>query len=66
MDCSVLLPFGTQEEVIAVTKQTLREGMVGGAYMFSPCTDLTDSCNLDNVLAMMQTWKKFGHYPIST
>jgi hypothetical protein len=66
MDCSVLLPFGTQEEVIAVTKQTLREGMVGGAYMFSPCTDLTDSCNLDNVLAMMQTWKKFGNYPIST
>ena len=65
MDSSILLPFGSKEEVIETTKATLKAGMPNGGYMFSPCTDLTDSCKLDNVEAMMATWKKYCHYPIN-
>jgi uroporphyrinogen decarboxylase len=65
MDSEVLLPFGSTEEVIAVTKATLKAGMPNGGYMFSPCTDLTDSCKLENVEVMMATYKKYCQYPIN-
>lgn len=65
MDSEVLLPFGTKDEVIKTTKATLKAGMPGGGYMFSPCTDLTDSCKLENVETMMATWKKYGTYPMN-
>ena len=62
MDCSILLPFGSIEEVVEETRKILKTGMPGGGYMFSPCTDLTDSCNLENAEAMLETVKKYGRY----
>ncbi|MHA1698694.1 MAG: uroporphyrinogen decarboxylase family protein, partial [Promethearchaeota archaeon] len=65
IDCSILLPYGTHQEVIEATKKCLKDGAPGGGYMFSPCTDLTDSCRLDNVEVMMETYKKYRNYPIN-
>jgi len=62
MDCSILLPFGTVEEVVEETKKILKAGMPGGGFMFSPCTDLTDSCKLENAEAMLEVVKKYGVY----
>ncbi|MHA1732430.1 MAG: uroporphyrinogen decarboxylase family protein [Promethearchaeota archaeon] len=63
IDCSRLLPYGTPAEVVEATKKCLRDGAPGGGYVFSPCTDLTDSCRLDNVEAMMAAVQKYGAYP---
>ncbi len=63
IDSSRLLPYGSTDEVVAATKQCLRDGAPGGGYVLSPCTDLTDSCTLANAEAMMAAWKKYGHYP---
>jgi uroporphyrinogen decarboxylase len=65
IDCSRLLPYGTKEQVIDATKECLRVGAPDGGYMFSPCTDLTDSCKLENVEVMMDTYKKYRKYPIN-
>jgi hypothetical protein len=65
MDCSRLLPFGSPQEVVEATKKCLRDGSPGGRYMFSPCTDLTDSCRLENAVAMMGTFKKYCNYPVT-
>lgn len=65
IDCSRLLPYGSRYEVIEAVKDCLRVGAPGGGYMFSPCTDLTDSCTLENVEVMMATYKKFRTYPIT-
>lgn len=65
IDSSRLLPFGTKEDVIEETKKCLRDGAPGGGYMFSPCTDLTDSCKLENAEVMMETYKKYRNYPIN-
>ncbi len=65
IDSSRLLPYGTTEEVAAEVKKCLRDGAPGGGYMFSPCTDLTDSCKLENAIAMMETYKKYRKYPIN-
>ncbi|MFX0101793.1 MAG: uroporphyrinogen decarboxylase family protein, partial [Candidatus Hodarchaeota archaeon] len=65
MDSSRLLPYGTKEQVIEATKKCLRDGAPDGGYMFSPCTDLTDSCKLENAEVMMETYKKYRNYPIN-
>jgi hypothetical protein len=65
IDCSILLPYGSPDEVVETTKQCLRDGMPGYGYMFSPCTDFTDSCKLENVEIMMETYKKYRDYPIN-
>lgn len=32
--------------------------------MLSPCTDITNSCKLDNVITMIGATKKYGQYPL--
>ncbi|MEX2684068.1 MAG: uroporphyrinogen decarboxylase family protein [Candidatus Sigynarchaeota archaeon] len=65
IDSSRLLPYGTPEEVAAEVKKCLRDGAPGGGYMFSPCTDLTDSCKVENAVIMMETYRKYRSYPIN-
>ena len=64
IDVSGLLPFGTTDDVVEAVKKCIKDAAEGGGYMLSPCTDITDSCKLDNVLAMMDAAKKYGNYPI--
>lgn len=62
IDVSNLLPYGTREEVAVATKECLKAGGPGGGYIFAPCTDLTNSCNFDNVITMMNTYRKHRNY----
>ncbi|MHA1820392.1 MAG: uroporphyrinogen decarboxylase family protein [Promethearchaeota archaeon] len=64
IDVSRLIPYGTKEEVIEATKKCLKDGAPGGGYIFSTCSDLTNSCKLENAEIMMQTYKKYRDYPI--
>jgi uroporphyrinogen decarboxylase len=65
LDCSVLLPFGTPEEVVQATKQCLKDAASGGGYILGPTTDITDSCKPENIKIMMDTLLKHGTYPIN-
>jgi len=65
IDVSQLLPYGTKEEVVSTVKQCIKDAGEGGGYILSPCTDITDSCNLENVLTMISTTKKYGKYPLN-
>lgn len=62
LDCSQLLPFGSQNEVITATKKCLDDAMSGGGYICGPTTDITDSCNPLNIKAMVETVHKRGYY----
>lgn len=65
IDVSRLIPYGTKEEVIDAVKQCLRDGARGGGFIFSTCSDLTNSCKLENAITMMETYKKYRNYPIN-
>jgi len=65
IDSSQLLSYGSKEEIRENVKKTLKVGMKNSGYIFSPCTDLLNTNKVDNVLVMMETWKKYGHYPIT-
>jgi len=64
IDASQLLPYGTKDEVVNAVKKCIRDAGEGGGYMLSACTDITNSCKLENVLTMISTTKKYGEYPL--
>ncbi len=64
IDVSQLLPYGTKDDVINAVKKCIRDAGEGGGYILSPCTDITNSCKLENVLAMISATKKYGEYPL--
>ncbi len=64
IDVSQLLPYGTKDEVVSAVKKCIRDAGEGGGYILSPCTDITNSCKLENVLTMISATKKYGKYPI--
>ncbi|MBD3353660.1 MAG: hypothetical protein GF364_19405, partial [Candidatus Lokiarchaeota archaeon] len=65
IDVSQLLPYGSREDVIKAVKKCIKDAAEGGGYILSPCTDLTDSCKLENVETMIAATKKYGKYPIA-
>lgn len=60
-----LLSRGTPEQVVAETKQLLRDIAPGGGYILASGNSITDYCRVENVLAMTKTLKEYGTYPIS-
>ncbi len=66
IDVSQLLPYGTKDDVVNAVKKCIRDAGEGGGYMLSPCTDITNSCKLENVLTMISTTKKYGEYPLKS
>jgi uroporphyrinogen-III decarboxylase len=64
IDVSQLLPYGSKEDVKNAVKKCIRDAGEGGGYILSPCTDITNSCKLENVLTMISTTKKYGEYPL--
>ncbi|MHA1509676.1 MAG: uroporphyrinogen decarboxylase family protein, partial [Promethearchaeota archaeon] len=66
IDVSQLLPYGTKDEVVNAVKKCIRDAGEGGGYMLSACTDITNSCKLENVLAMISATKKYGEYPLKS
>lgn len=65
IDVSQLLPYGTKDDVVKAVKKCIRDAGKGGGYMLSACTDITNSCKLENVLTMISTTKKYGEYPLT-
>jgi uroporphyrinogen decarboxylase len=65
VDCAQTLTFGTPEQVIAETKQCLLDGAPGGGYIMSSGNSIHSGVKPENYIAMLDTVKKYGNYPIS-
>jgi uroporphyrinogen decarboxylase len=55
----------TKEEVIEETKNCLREAAPGGGYILTSSNSWFADAKLENCLAMVETARKYGKYPIS-
>ena len=64
VDCAHTLSFATKEEVIEETKQCLRDGAPGGGYILSSSNSIHSSVKPENYLAMLETHKEYGNYPL--
>lgn len=55
----------TPDEVREEVRQRLRDIAPGGGYILSSGNSLTSYCKVENILAMTDTVREYGRYPIS-
>jgi uroporphyrinogen decarboxylase len=65
IDCTYLLPFGTEAEVEASVKETIAKVAPGGGYIISSSNSIHPGCKPENYLAMVKAAHKYGTYPIT-
>ncbi|MBL7152262.1 MAG: hypothetical protein ISS79_00980 [Phycisphaerae bacterium] len=64
VDCAQTLSYATVEEVVEETKQAIKKGSAGGGYILSSSNSIHASVKPENYLAMLDTLKEYGRYPI--
>lgn len=58
------LALGSKEEIIRETKECMKEAAPRGGYFLSSSNTWYYNTKLENCLAMVETGKKYGKYPI--
>ena len=64
MDCTETLTFGTKEEVVEESKKCLVDGAPGYGYVLSSGNSIQSGVVPENYIAMLDTLKKYGNYPL--
>lgn len=62
IDCSELLPNGTEEEVEEAVKKAIEDAATGGGYILSSSNTIHPGCKPENYIAMVHALKKYGKY----
>lgn len=63
VDIQEVLPFGTEEEVIAETRKRIRAFAPGGGYILSTSHNVQADTSPANFMTMINTAHKYGTYP---
>ncbi len=64
VDCAHTLTFGSEEEVVRETKEVIRKAAAGGGLIVSSSNSIHSAVKPGNYLAMWNTIRMFGRYPI--
>ena len=64
VDASGTLCHGTYQDVQAEVLELLERVAPGGAFILSSDSDLRNEMPVDNIMAMIETGRKYGTYPI--
>ena len=65
VDCAQTMTFGSPEDVASETRSCLRAGAPGGGFILSSSNSIHSAVKPGNYLAMLQTLREYGRYPIS-
>lgn len=64
VDCSHLLTFGNPSEVRKATRECIADAAHGGGYILSSSNTIHSQVPAENFVAMVETCREFGNYPI--
>ena len=64
VDCAETLTFGTVEEVIKETLDVIKKAANGGGFILSSSNSIHSAVKPENYLAMLNTIRAYGNYPI--
>jgi len=53
---------GTREQVVESARYALKQGMPGGAYIFSTSNCIYTGMRLERYEAMLDVWRREGNY----
>ena len=62
IDCSELLPNGTEEEVEQAVKRAIEDAAPGGGYIMTSSNTIHPGCRPENYLAMVRAARQHGTY----
>ena len=65
IDCTFLLPFGSEEEVDNSVKEAIKTAAPGGGYIISSSNSIHPGVKAENYIAMVKAARKYGSYPIN-
>jgi uroporphyrinogen decarboxylase len=66
VDCSILLPLGTEAEVIEAVKETIAKASVGGGHILSSSNSIHPAVKPENYGAMVTAAREHGKYPLDS
>ena len=66
VDCSMLLSFGTQKEVVEAVRETIAKASVGGGHILSSSNSIHPAVKPENYRAMIMAAREHGKYPLDS
>jgi hypothetical protein len=64
VDTQRTLPFGTADEVRREVRERIEIFAPGGGFVFNPIHNVQGGVPVENLLALYEAVKEYGHYPI--
>jgi hypothetical protein len=64
IDTQRTLPFGTPAEVRDQVRQRIKIFGAGGGFVFNPVHNIQSRAPVENILAMYETVREYGRYPV--
>ncbi len=66
IDCSLLLPLGTPQEIREAVRRAMEVAGRGGGFFIGSSSEITPATPLENVLVFYQACRKLGRYPVGS
>lgn len=64
VDCSYVLPLGSEKEVDEAVKETIAKASPGGGHVMASSNSIHPAVKPSNYMLMLELTKKYGAYPI--
>ncbi len=64
IDCTGVLPRGTEEDVTLAVKETIAKAGPNGGFILSSSNSIHPGVKPENYLAMLKAAREFGNYPL--
>lgn len=64
VDCSYILPFGSEKDVEEAVKETIAKASPGGGHIIASSNSIHPAVKPSNYMLMIKLVKKHGQYPI--
>ncbi|MBP6963295.1 MAG: hypothetical protein KBC96_02700 [Armatimonadetes bacterium] len=64
VDCGMLLPYGTKDQVVEAVKETIAKGSPGGGHVIASSNSIHPGVKPENYRTMVEAAREFGVYPL--
>jgi uroporphyrinogen decarboxylase len=66
VDCAMVLPYGSRDEVIEAVKETIAKASEGGGHILSSSNSIHPAVKASNFTTMVTAAREYGKYPLDS
>lgn len=64
VDCTHVLPYGSEEDVRREVRRCIDEAAEGGGFILSDSNSMHSNVKTENILVMIEEGRRYGRYPL--